>query len=785
MKNTLRNPGFSLVGALTASTIGALSLLGLAQMSINIINTINRSKQEFNLITLSEEIKHTFQQPAPTSCSGTGDCFSSCTSSLIGYNAISGSDTPFTIKKAHSVANTVGPDAYEGNQEYKGIKIQKIEFSPSSGKVKVYFSPSTDTRETLAAPPSLEFTVLVDEQDSSNKITKCSIVSSSIAGVGLPGIDQNCRKVEAGPTLIGCGGTNENQASDATAFGYQASGKDSKGKGNSFFGYQAGLKSEIGKSNTFVGYQAGYTNEHGDGNTFVGYQAGENTTTGGNTFVGYQAGNKNTTNGGNTFVGYQAGVNTTTGEGNVFVGSLAGNNNTTGSNNILIGYETVHSTGNSHLNIGGLIKGRVWNNPAESKLTIEPKLTVAGSVTIDPTSKTGTSSTSLVIKGGMKIQDRTTPPTITIDIKPEGTATNQKLQVVGDLEVTQNITIGGDLTLTSDFTFPNELTIDGNAEIKGTLTAANAQIAGQNGPFVKTTDITSFENRLNDIENTDIPDLTARVTTLEGGTCGSLAGQLNNHPHSGYAPTNHGIHAQGPRGFTGAIGPRGFTGATGATGAAGASAGCCSSRVYKKNIKPFKDYEKSLQNILNVPLFTYQYKEDHPNKVRMGVISEELPKDLQIKDKGVPSIPDWPTVYGTLWAGIKALAWRLQEFNEKITTQLADLSRSLKEYFTNQIAELKKETVSHIAVLKNHLTEAKTKLQRQSRETDQNTQELSELKKQFQETILSLKKDQEELKKIRKELESARQELKEASSCHSVNKPVQGSPVLIKKETGK
>ena len=89
-----------------------------------------------------------------------------------------------------------------------------------------------------------------------------------------------------------------------------------------------------------------------------------------------------------------------------------------------------------------------------------------------------------------------------------------------------------------------------------------------------------------------------------------------------------------------------------------------SSRVFKKNIKSYKNFDKSLSYILNTPLFTYQYKKDHPDKTRMGVISEELPNFLQIKDKGAPSRPDWVSIYGTLWAGIKALFHKFSHFQE-------------------------------------------------------------------------------------------------------------------------
>ena len=420
--------------------------------------------------------------------------------------------------------------------------------------------------------------------------------------------------------------------------------------------------------------------------------------------MGYQAGNKNTTNGGNTFVGYQAGVNTTTGFGNVFVGSLAGNNNTTGSNNILIGYGAVHSTGNSHLNIGGLIKGRVWDDPAESKLTIEPRLTVAGPVTIDPTSKTPTTDSGLIVHGYMRIDGRVSSPP-KIKLRAIGTATNPKLKIYGagkagkaSLEVTEDLL--PDRT-DLDFLFPNSTSnviMKSNFEssdstktvaINGTLTVPEATIAGVTAT---PTDYFIPTNRLDGPE-ASVSDLDTRASAME-----TAVTQSSNHvsadtsPLHSYASFTHGDHPglRGPTGFTGLRGPTGATGARGGTGPAG-TCSCIppppppppilSSQVYKKNIKPFKSYEKSLQNILSTPLFTYQYKEDHPKKDRMGVISEELPEILQIKDKGAPSIPDWPTVYGTLWAGIKALARRLQDSGRKCRNSTGGSVPEFKKIF--------------------------------------------------------------------------------------------------------
>ena len=45
--------GFSMVGALVAATIGAISILGLTQMSSNIVSNLSKSKKIHNMVTLS------------------------------------------------------------------------------------------------------------------------------------------------------------------------------------------------------------------------------------------------------------------------------------------------------------------------------------------------------------------------------------------------------------------------------------------------------------------------------------------------------------------------------------------------------------------------------------------------------------------------------------------------------------------------------------------------------------------------------------------------------------
>ena len=181
LRRVLKNSsGFTLIGVLVASTIGVIAILGLAQLSVNIVGTLNRAKQELNLVLLSEEIRHTFQQSLSTFCDpNVNDCFNACTSSLIGYNVHSAG---FIIIREPSISG-VGNEVYKGGQVWKGVKIQEIRFKPQAvdkGHVVIQFSLSDDTRETLMAPKPLNFRVFIDEVDSADNIKKCTIAGTFI-----------------------------------------------------------------------------------------------------------------------------------------------------------------------------------------------------------------------------------------------------------------------------------------------------------------------------------------------------------------------------------------------------------------------------------------------------------------------------------------------------------------------------------------------------------------------------------------------------------------------------
>ena len=120
-----------------------------------------------------------------------------------------------------------------------------------------------------------------------------------------------------------------------------------------------------------------------------------------------------------------------------------------------------------------------------------------------------------------------------------------------------------------------------------------------------------------------------------------------------------------------------------------------SSRYLKRDIKPFVDFDRVLDDLIATPLFTYRYKgeKDFPEKERMGIIAEELPENLQIKDsdespqsndKFQMSHPDWPSIYGSFLAGIKSLYQKVQDLKEDSFLKLTSFHQGLEVWKKEQ-----------------------------------------------------------------------------------------------------
>ena len=788
-----------MVGALTAATIGAISILGLIQMSSNIVRNLSKSKKIFHVVTLSEEIRHVFFEKRPPTPPCTSNCINACTSSLLGLSTSVGTDSHFAIKKP-ALYGGVGDVVFEGGDAHKSVKIQEIKYKPQAstyGIASIHFSLSEDTRETLLTPKSLHFVIFVTSISSTGKIEECEVSSSKIAGAGLFGVGKNCRKVDDSPptgseqTLLGCGGTAGNTATEAIAFGYKSGGDSDAAEGTGVF--------SSGSGNTFFGYEAGKGNTSGQNNVFLGHQTGlKNTTGSNNIFLGHQT-------------GYQIGTDNSKGT-------------ITGSDNILIGRQVVLSSSadGNKLNIGNVIEGENLKTLTQSPLTY-PRLTFKTPVKIDPEDIPGnlTPEPGLSVIGPIEIaKKQATPPkaiievegtnemTVTVDtmnlekvsspnsgataaIKVEGTAADPELNLGADLEVASDgstavgpgVSISGHLELRSrdnvskvdlhSHNLPDQprLKVDGSIAVQGTgagssstinnnvditqnltvptLTPGTAQfkklVVTNNATFEKDVTINTLSAAIPQAAITDAlmtdPTVTIANVTLTSVNEDSHVHPPHTHPEFSLITHNHGSCTSIP------------------------DCGCaCSSRTLKRNIKPFKNYEQSLKDILNTPLFTYQYKKekgDHPEKVRMGIISEELPKDLQILEKDKPSTPDWLSIYGTLWAGIKALFKKWEVLKEINATKITQISKDLKLYFKNHITPIKKNLVFQMENLKNQGRDITKEIQNQAQSAHEKQKEFAKLKKQFQKAIVNLKNQKQEMKRVQTELKMIQKKIKE------------------------
>ena len=448
------------------------------------------------------------------------------------------------------------------------------------------------------------------------------------------------------------------------------------------FGFGAGASNNLdGVLNTYIGYKAGNQNVEGDYNTFIGYEAGMN-----NKGINVlQA---------NTFIGHKAGYNTTEGGSNVFLGGEAGyESKEDSSGNTFLGYRAGY----------GLQKG--YDNVYVGYQ--------AGY------SHDGTNPTTLLGSGEWsKIRNNTF-----IGYQAGYHLTTGKYNTFIGHQAGQHNTEG-----------EANIYIGQSA---GPLTGAPADISktGDWQMNIGHLILGRIPNpKINPLQNS--PNIPGRYTPPGVVINGDLKvkGNIEYNCHPSPCVSLPPIP---------------------------------SSKVYKKNIKPFKNFEKALDDIINTPLFTYEYKKDHPKKSRMGIISEELPEHLQIKDldsglrrndkssrndgakgkssvKKKPSMPDWPSIYGTFWASIKALFIKFTDFKKTVLNEL----KIIKEQFTETVKEVEGNKIV-IGSLNKQISSTVQISNINKEESDKRNKELKEVKALLKKTKEELKINKQVLKEIK------------------------------------
>ena len=536
--------------------------------------------------------------------------------------------------------------------------------------------------------------------DTFNNVTTCKLLSCTDRLLSAePFVDLSCftaEKADRKRLLFGCGTTQALGGIETMAIGNDIDNITISGRGNSFIGHEVAYNATVsGNRNTFAGYQAGMQtniNNNSFASTFLGYQAGRSTIlqggTEGNTFLGSQAGRSaNITGGrGHTFVGYQSGYNATlTGaEGSTFLGYQAGEDATvTGIGNTFLGAQsgqdsTISGNYNTFLGFGAGYN----RNISDSRLINIGNFIVAKQAstpnTISSTPPTPDSTVGYVsITGGLKDCPPNRLPE-NLSEPPSGALYTNKPH---DLKKRRTACVG---LSPREHDEKHETLNIGLRFLASGNHYGRLEICNQNGIDC---DNVSLETHIHNELHLSSP---FQIANTGGGNIREVS--LKNHTHTHFAEAGHqhdnllyGDDVRHAHPFA-HINHRNLKNIT--------TTIITSSRSLKKNITPFNSFDTALEDIVNTPLFTYKYKKNnHPHKKRMGIISEELPEHLQIKKTGKVSQPDWPSIYGTFWASLKALSIKFSKFKEHILSELKNIEQ--------ESAQLKSE----LALFPNHLSE--------------------------------------------------------------------------------
>ena len=480
------------------------------------------------------------------------------------------------------------------------------------------------------------------------------------------------------------------------------------------FGFNAGSSNLTGIENTFVGYKTGENNTAGFSNVFISAYAGQNNKTGGqNTFIGYQTGQNNGDGLFNTFIGYEVARNAFS-HFNTFIGYQTGQLYQ-GSNipiqsvaEVFIGYQAGQkSKGKNNIFIGHQTGQE--NKNGDNNIFIGKK-----------TGSQNTSGNDNIFMGNDSGQNNMGSDNIFM-----GNGSGEKNTSGSD-----NIFIG-----------------NGSGE-KNTTGNDNTFIGNNTG-----------SQNTSGSDNTFIGNNTGKKNT-SGSDNIFIGNEAGSDPK--YSTENNKLiigNKNYPEWIVGDIGSPTFTIGTKQVALAPAS-----SRTIKKNIKAFKNFDKALEDILNTPLFTFEFKKDNPQKKRIGFISEELPSHLQIKDK--PSRPDITSIRGTILAAIKALYKKIRNLKEELHSQTKELKTLLLKELKESGKSLKEEFSVQVKGLRKSLEKVREELSQEIKKTEQmNSKKWKDLiekqKKKKAFIVEELHKTKKDLNLVQGELISTKEEMKD------------------------
>ncbi|MDE0119482.1 MAG: prepilin-type N-terminal cleavage/methylation domain-containing protein [Bdellovibrionales bacterium] len=470
---------------------------------------------------------------------------------------------------------------------------------------------------------------------------------------------------------------------------------------------------------TSLGFSTGITNSgQGKFNTFIGYQAGKKNIKPFNTFIGYQAGEKNAIGELSTFIGYRAGQNNK-GEENTFIGSEAGQNSDSSSYNTFIGYQAgQNSEGNNNFFIGSEA-GK--NNKGNSNFFIGSE---AGRQNTN-----GKENIFIGYQAGRQNADGEKNTFIGSGAGRQNT-NGKENTFIGYRAGQQNT---GD----SNFFLGHQAGAQNSTGEKNTFIGHQAgqnNTTGNSNVFIgyKAGSGSNYDNHFvvgNELNNEWI---TGEIKVSTDPNPPSF--KINGQQVAYWDPITNTGHTH-----------------------------ISSSRTLKKNIKSFKSFDKALEDILNMPLFTFEFKKDKPQKKRIGFISEELPPHLQIKDK--LSRPDMTSIRGTILAGIKALYNKIKTLKEEFSFQIKNLKTEILKEIKANVKGLKEELFHQLKDLSKNLETTREELSLEIKKKEQISLKREDLiiaqeKKKMASLTEKLHKKKEELSQVKADLASTKKEMK-------------------------
>ena len=569
------------------------------------------------------------------------------------------------------------------------VKVSDIRPTGSTdqyyGNLVVGYQYSIDSQDQSGANLSIPLIFNIDSSvgtPSARPIESCwgnSGTESALVGADCYQVSstEEGSEVKKYQSMIGCGGSFHNQLENQTLLGFQAgsttglkstslgyrAGNRVESYANIILGFLAGNEKSLGSSNILVGYKTGALLKEEEWSTIIGYMAAGEAMPVNNSLglqhsilVGSEAGVRYSSAPEVVLMGYQAGLEFSSDSifGGIVLGSSSGQK-ANGRHNILVGFESGknYMDGEKSVFIGAsaggearIVKNSVFIGQSAGENSYKARYNLAIGFSSGRELKESDYNVLVGAYSGGSIQG-------------------------GD----QNIFMGHG---TGQFNEGGE---------KNTFMGSQSGYINTDGRFNNFIGVESgYGNTTGDF-NIMLGFQAGRQNTSGSRNIfiGGGAADLSNY-RTANSKLVIGVEGH-PEWLTGDIQSHGNLYVN------GQQVALTSSQFLKKNIQPVEDFQEHLLELLKTPLFTYHYKNesDIPEKQRMGIISEELSDRLQIRKKGRLSHPDWPTIYGSFLAGIKALHELFDSFKTEISSQL----QVLQGYFN----KLKKKQVQMIKVM--------------------------------------------------------------------------------------